>query len=286
VDDTRHAYAELKTTNFLILKMKIIGLTILRNGIDCGYTFVETIKTLEMVCDEVIVCEGMSTDGTRDVLRKLESDKIKIIEEPWRSSSSCGFEFASATNIGLSHCNGDYIFYLQADEVIHENDVAKVRELIQSNQYNSLVFDFIHLRYHFTHKLATIGSDTDPYTKAIRVIKANCGIVSGYDAYTFTGNTSPTCDTGITIYHAGYVFPYNIAKKMINHAKYYAGADNYQQRAQIATQLLARMEAGETISNDDLHMALEPFYTLTPHGLPCPALLQPHIGKVRYTPII
>lgn len=256
----------------------ISGLTILRNGIECGYTFVETIQTLSQICDEVIVCEGHSTDNTWEVLNNIKTDKIKLYRDHWQQSTN-GLEFARITNIGLSRCSGDYIFYLQADELIHEKDYDHIKNLINSNQHNSIHFHFVHLRYDIRKKIAN-----DAYTSAIRVIRSNAGIHSESDGYNFIGNVHPGIESGVVVYHAGYVFLRNILLKMINHSKiYYVGNSNYKDRANTAKKLLDRLNTGQHVSPEEAHQALEPFYGVVPHGLPIPKLLEKHLDKLEYT---
>ena len=100
-------------------QIKISGLTIVRNAISNGYLIAEVLDTLVAISDEVIVCDGFSTDGTFEYL-STRGD-IKLYQDVWNLQSNDGFEFASITNKGMSRCTGDYIFYLQADELIHED---------------------------------------------------------------------------------------------------------------------------------------------------------------------
>ena len=258
--------------------MKISGLTILRNGMDSGYTFIETIKTLLTICDEVIVIEGYSTDNTMEALATIKSDKVKIIRQEWNLQSNAGLEFAKITNEGMKHCSGDYIFYLQADELIHEDECDKLRDMILSNQHNSIMFSFVHLRYDVLMRVKEL-----PENKARRVVRNLNTIYSSGDAFDFAGTVNPGIDSGIIVYHAGYIFPYNIVKKMINHANYfYVQEATYKHRASEAAKFLKRMDRGESISITELNQTLEPYYQIVEHNLPIPALLQPHIGKFRY----
>lgn len=258
--------------------MKLSGLTLVRNGFECGYTFIETIKTLEAICDEVIVCEGYSTDNTFEAIKQHKSDKTIIYQDEWQKSS-CGLEFARITNLGMSRCSGDYIMLLQADEIIHESNLPKIRQIVDTNQFNSIQFGFIHLRYDLANKI----NDPGVYDQAIRIIRNKIGIGCDYDGWNFAGPVQPSTMTHITVYHAGYVFLYNILQKMINHAKeYYVTESNYQERAKIASGILDNLKLGHHVAIEDVHQSLEPYYRLVPHGLPIPALLQRHIGKLKY----
>ncbi|HJX24139.1 MAG TPA: glycosyltransferase [Candidatus Bathyarchaeia archaeon] len=55
--------------------------------------------------DEVVVVDGSSVDGTKDILRKYP---VKIVEEP-------GLGFGHARNVGLNNASGDIVFFLDSD---------------------------------------------------------------------------------------------------------------------------------------------------------------------------
>jgi len=206
--------------------MKISGLTIVRNSISNGYFIKEIIEQLKTVCDEIVVLDGYSTDDTYELLKTI--DGINLYQDNW-NKSSFGDEFCKITNLGMSRCTGEYIFYLQADELIHEKDLPTIKNLILSREYNSIQMNFLHLRYSLLHAIDT--DKTPAYTNAIRVVKRIPTIVNGYDAYTFVGDIKPCYDSNITVFHAGYVFIEKILNKMINHNEnFYVTNENYKDR--------------------------------------------------------
>jgi hypothetical protein len=235
----------------------------------------EVVDTLKAICDEIIICDGYSTDGTLEYLQTR--DDIQLFQDNWNLNSDNGLEFAKITNHGLKRCTGDYIVYLQADELIHEDQIEPLRQLILSNKYNSIYCKFHHIRYDFDHYL------TGGYKRAARVIRNGIGISSTHDGYDFTGNLEPRCISGIDIYHFGYVFIENILNKMINHSEnFYVHAPNYANRKKLAQGYLKRIETGESINPLEMQKVLEPEYVLAKHGLPLPACmerLQEHIVK-------
>jgi len=60
--------------------MKVSGFTVIRNAIKYDYPVSEAITSILPFCDEVIVAVGNSSDGTLDLVKQIESPKIKIIE--------------------------------------------------------------------------------------------------------------------------------------------------------------------------------------------------------------
>jgi len=258
--------------------MIISGLTIVRNALSNGYMIAEVIDTLAAVSDEVIVCDGFSTDGTFEYLQTR--DDIKLFQDNWNLKSQNGLEFAKITDHGLKRCTGDYIFYLQADELIHENQIEPLRQLILSNQHNSISCKFHHIRYDFDHCL--VGG----YERAIRIIRNGPDIYSDYDGYNFAGSIHPQLVSGINIYHFGYIFLKNILNKMINHAEnFYVNAPNYANRKKLAQDYLRRINNGEIFDALELQKTLEPEYTLTKHGLALPSCMERLKQCVKFKPV-
>jgi glycosyltransferase involved in cell wall biosynthesis len=106
------------------------------NCVDQNYPFVESITSLLDVCDEVVVVDGGSSDGTWDVLTAMSNEnpklKIKQIERDWnhpRHSVFDGMQKAAAREL----CTGDFCWQQDVDEIIHQNDYQKIRNLLTSS---------------------------------------------------------------------------------------------------------------------------------------------------------
>jgi hypothetical protein len=74
--------------------------------------------------DEFIVNVGLpDADGTVDLIRSIEDPKIKIIQSQWNPNLDFGcYVYTQQANIALFNCMGKWAFYIQADEVVHEED--------------------------------------------------------------------------------------------------------------------------------------------------------------------
>src|SRR5450432_2784941 len=108
--------------------MKISGFSFVRNGFEYGVPFVEAFQSILPVCDEFIIAVGDSTDGTREAIKNMASEKIKIIDTVWDMNLRQGGKiFAQQSNLALDGITGDWAFHLQADEVIHEKDLPKIK---------------------------------------------------------------------------------------------------------------------------------------------------------------
>src|SRR4030095_10433610 len=136
--------------------MKISGFTFIRNGVKLQYPFVESIHSILPVCDEMIVAVGDSADGTREAIEKLDHNKIKIIDTVWDDSLRDGGKIlAQQTNIALDHISGDWGFYLQGDEVIHEKDfnviLHSAEKHLEDKRVEGLLFDYYHFYGNYNY---------------------------------------------------------------------------------------------------------------------------------------
>ncbi len=133
--------------------MKISFFTFLRNGVKLGYPFIESIRSALPLADEFIIALGPSdqdeNDATRTAIEGLRESKIKLLPVLWNENMvTAGFVYGQQKMLAQSQCNGDWAFYLEADEVLHENDLESIRYSMQRHLYNknveALVFDYVH----------------------------------------------------------------------------------------------------------------------------------------------
>ena len=110
----------------------------------------ESIRSVLPVVDEFIVNVGRCDDGTLELIRSIGDPKIKIVESVWDETlRKDGLIYAQQTNIALSHCTGDWAFYIQADEVIHEEDLPLILEAVALNHRNPAVRGLLFRYLHF-----------------------------------------------------------------------------------------------------------------------------------------
>jgi tetratricopeptide (TPR) repeat protein/GT2 family glycosyltransferase len=80
----------------------------------------DCLRTAADLVDEVIVVDTGSTDGTREVAARLGA---RVFDFPWVD------DFAAARNEGLRHATGDWIFWLDADDRLNEDNRRRLRTL-------------------------------------------------------------------------------------------------------------------------------------------------------------
>lgn len=152
--------------------MKVSGFTFVRNGNLLGYPYIESIRSLLLVCDEVIVAVGNSDDNTLETIKSIDSDKIRIIETTWNEAmTDRGYTYAQQKMIAQFNCTGDWAFYLEGDEIIHEKDVliirAQMAKYLDDKSVEALVFDY----YHFYGTKDNIAISPRWYKRAPRIIR-------------------------------------------------------------------------------------------------------------------
>ena len=159
-----------------------------RNVLSQGYPFVESIISALPICDEFVVSDGYSDDGTFEILERLAElyPKIKLVKIKWKINEKTkrnGKILADTANETLRFCKGKYIFYHQACEVIHEDSVNKIRQLV----FNHPNITFFHLPYwNFVRDMVYIESF------GLRLSKNMYGVYAVGDAanLSFSRNTT------------------------------------------------------------------------------------------------
>lgn len=164
--------------------MKVSGMTIARNIVRLDYPFVESIRSILPIVDEFVVNLGKSDDGTVERIRSIGDPKIRWIETDWAESESLGAELLSIqTNVGLKHCTGDLVFYLQGDEVIHEDDLPVIRKKMAEAFGNPGILGLAFRYLHFCGDYWTV--DPWGYHREVRIIRNDGSVRSVGDARTF-----------------------------------------------------------------------------------------------------
>jgi hypothetical protein len=164
--------------------MMVSGFTFCRNAVRYDYPVVESIRSILPIVDEFIVNVGRCGDGTLELIRSIGDPKIRIVESVWDETlRKDGLIYSQQTNIALASCTGDWAFYLQADEVIHEDDLGRVVRAMQTHLHNP---DVKGLVFRYLHFVGDYWS-TNPwfYHKAVRIIRNNGEVESCGDAVGF-----------------------------------------------------------------------------------------------------
>jgi len=129
--------------------MKVSAFTFIKNGQILGYPFIESIKSILPIVDEFVINVGHSEDDTHDMISSIDDSKIHIIRSKWNNNMrNRGYVYGQQKMIAQFNCTGDWVFYIEGDEVYHENDLEKIQKSLVDYHDNpkveALVFDFLH----------------------------------------------------------------------------------------------------------------------------------------------
>jgi hypothetical protein len=192
--------------------VKVSGFTIVRNVIRYDYPVVESIMSVLPLCDEFIISVGKSDDDTMKLMNMISNEKIKIIESVWDDNLREGGKvLAIETDKAFAAVSpeSDWAFYIQADEVIHENDLSKIKEALlkykDDKEVEGLLFNYKHFYGSFDY----VGDARQWYRNEIRIIKNDKSISSYRDAQGFrkNGQKLKVKKFDATVYHYGWVKP-------------------------------------------------------------------------------
>lgn len=191
--------------------MKVSGFTFIRNAIRYDYPIVEAIQSILPVCDEVVVAVGNSDDDTMDLIRSIGSPKIRIIETVWDDSlREGGRVLAVETDKAFAAiaADSDWAFYIQGDEVVHEQYHGAIREAMKTykddRQVDGLLFDYVH----FYGSYDFVGESSRWYRREIRIVRNDRKIFSYRDAQGFRKQPNEKLRVKripASVYHYGWV---------------------------------------------------------------------------------
>jgi hypothetical protein len=174
--------------------MIVSAFTYVRNGFTYAYPFLQSIQSLLPLVDEYVVVVGKGEDGTREAIAALNSSKIKIVDTVWDENLRTGGKlFAQQANIGMDHCRRDanWLFHLQADEVLHEKDLALLRKAMEANvnrtDIDGLLLPFLHFYGDYKH----FAPSRRFHKYEIRVVKNSKAIRSYKDSMGFRKYQNP-----------------------------------------------------------------------------------------------
>ena len=152
--------------------MKVSGFTFIKNGEILGYPFIESIKSILPIVDEFVVNVGESEDNTLELVKSINDPKIRIIQSKWNDSmKDRGYVYGQQKMIAQFNCTGDWAFYLEGDEVVHENDLKNIKDAMlkykDDDNIEALIFDY----YHFYGNSSTYLWSPGWYRREARIIK-------------------------------------------------------------------------------------------------------------------
>jgi hypothetical protein len=256
----------------------ISGFTFLRNGVELGFPFEESIRSLLPLVDEFVIAVDRGNDNTLQRLQALGDPRIRLIETRWNERMAHrGFVYAQQKMIAQYACTGDWAFYLEGDEVLHEAELEAIRQSLQRHhgnpQVEALVFDY----YHFFGAPDLIATGPAWYRRECRLIRNTIRTYAPDGQYWLVtenhkrGRNPRAALANAHIYHYGWIRQgEKMQKKMDQVSKYWSHEPPKMQYSQIDARMLSPFTGTHPqlmrhwLRNEaEQHLQVDPNYQLT-----------------------
>ena len=209
----------------------ISSFTLVRNAQILDFPFEESVRSVISISDELIINCGKSDDETLLICKKLQTEfpnKVKVLETEWeQKNQKGGYQLKAQTDIALKACTGNWVIYLQADEVLHELDLPKIVEAMKKAdslpEVDGLVFDYLHFYGNYSH----LCRGRNWYRREVRIFKNGRGIESFRDAQGFRKRGKPlkAVLSGARVFHYGHVRTLESFRKKLKEMSQWWGED-------------------------------------------------------------
>ena len=215
--------------------MKISAFTFIKNGQILGYPFLQSIQSILPIVDEFVINVGSSEDDTLEIIKNIQDKKIRIIESNWcNNMKDRGYVYGQQKMIAQFNCTGDWAFYIEGDEIYHENDLEKIKNAMEvyenDSRVEALAFDFIHFYGNANSFLNSPGW----YRSEARIIKTSIRSYAPDGLFWLVLDTNKkgryprAKKIGINCFHYGWVrseAEMNLKSKKVQ--KYWGGKPNF-----------------------------------------------------------
>ena len=195
---------------------KISGFSLVRNGAKFDYPFLESWRSLLPLVDELVLNVGKSDDDSLEIAERFAREegqgKVRIFETVWPlndpQKKKSGLILSEQTNLALEQCVYDWCFYIQADEVLHEDDLPLIRKAVEQaakdEELEAVVFEY----RHFYGSFNVIQETRSAYRREMRLVRKSSGAKSFGDAQSFRkpdGSKLKALLSTARIFHYGWV---------------------------------------------------------------------------------
>ena len=185
--------------------------------------------------DEIVIVDTGSTDRTIEIAR---AHGANVIERPWTGS------FADARNVSFEAATGDWIIYLDADEVIVADDVQRLKSLTRRTWREA----FYLVETSYTGELGDGAAMTN---NALRVFRNR-------PHYRFEGRLHEQIAQNLPVYAAGRIEQSSVR---IDHYGYLGAVREAKEKSERNLHLL-RAQQAESPSDAFLHFNLGTEYAV------------------------
>ncbi len=119
------------------------------------------LKSLSF-CDEIVVIDSGSTDGTLDIVR---AHGARLLERPFRSMND-------QKDFGREAARGEWVLNIDADEVVSEPLQQEIREAIRADSSEIAGYQIPFRNYFRSAWVRRCGYYPDPHTRLVKKERA------------------------------------------------------------------------------------------------------------------
>ena len=106
------------------------------------------VKTINSVLDqtytnfELIIVDDGSTDNTKEIVLAIKDDRLKYLKKQ-------NEERAAARNYGINKAKGEYITFLDSDDLFYENHLDEAFSFFENHKIDFMfqAYEIVHLNY-------------------------------------------------------------------------------------------------------------------------------------------
>jgi hypothetical protein len=207
--------------------MKVCGFSFLKNAVKFDYPAAEAIRSILPVCDHFIVAVGDCDDGTAEMAQRIDP-KIQVVRTVWDEKfREGGRVLALETDKAFQAIPAEYdwAFYIQGDEVVHEQYLPAIRKAMEDNLANTNIEGLLFKYLHFFGSYDFVGQAHSWYRREIRVVRNRKDIFSYRDAQGFRVKPNRKLNVVLIdayIYHYGWTRePEALQEKELSKIKLY-----------------------------------------------------------------
>ena len=257
--------------------MKVSAFTFIKNGGILGYPFIQSIKSILPIVDEFVINVGSGEDNTLELIQAINDPKIRIIQSCWNDNmKNRGYVYGQQKMVAQFNCTGDWAFYIEGDEIYHENDLDRIymsmKENLENPEVEALIFDF----YHFYGNANSYLDSPGWYRSEARIIKNSLRTYAPDGLFWLvldnnkTGRYPRAKHTGAKCYHYGWVrseAQMNLKSKKVQ--KYWGGEEKKIDYSKMDQSIIKEFKGShpkiiqDWIPNDIELFTVDPSYKLT-----------------------
>ena len=112
----------------------------------------QCLNSVKDIVDEIIVVDTGSADKTKEIAKRFNA---KIFDFKWID------DFSAARNESIKHAKKDWILVLDADEVLDEEGLKKIKEFVRNNEVDGYLF----LQKNYTNETSIAGFVNEEHKK-------------------------------------------------------------------------------------------------------------------------